>query len=174
MPTSGTTSVTGTRVGNCLVVTISQDLSGGMLDEIRRVALNGIQKDGATSAIFELSAVPFMDTQEFKSLRDIARMAAMLGSKVIFVGLNPGIIIHLMASDADVSGMHACLGLDEALQKVQEHDEQFEDAVVDMDAGQDTIDTLGEFLHAPIEQTNEATDSQHDRTNEFLETDDHG
>lgn len=82
--------------------------------------------------------------------------------------------MHLMASDADVSGMHACLGLDEALQKVQELDEQLEDAVVDMDAEQDTIDTLGEFLHAPIEQTNEATDSQHDRTNEFLETDDHG
>jgi hypothetical protein len=79
-----------------------------MLDEIRRVALNGIQKDGATSAIFELSAVPFMDTQEFKSLRDIARMAAMLGSKVIFVGLNPGIIMHLMASDAD-SRYHALL-----------------------------------------------------------------
>ena len=103
MPTSGTTSVTGTRVGNCLVVTISQDLSGGMLDEIRRVALNGIQKDGATSAIFELSAVPFMDTQEFKSLRDIARMAAMLGSKVIFVGLNQ---VYLMNYLIQFSQIH--------------------------------------------------------------------
>ena len=166
--------MTGTRVGNCLVVTISQDLSGDMLDEIRRVALTGIQKDGATSAIFELSAVPFMDTQEFQSLRDIARMAAMLGSKVIFVGLNPGIIIHLMASDADVSGMHACLGLDEALQKVQAHDEQLEDAVMDMDADQDTSDTLDEFLYAPIEQTNKPTDSAHGSTNELLEKDDHG
>jgi rsbT antagonist protein RsbS len=174
MSTIGTTSVTGTRVRNCIVVTISQDLSGSMLDEIRRVALNGIQKDGATSAIFELSAVPFMDTQEFKSLRDIARMAEMLGSKVIFVGLNPGIIIHLMASDADVSGMHACLGLDEALQKVQANDEQLEDAVVDMDADQDTSDTLGEFRDAPIEQTNQATDSEHDSTKEFVETDEHG
>ena len=174
MPTSGTTSVTGTRVGNCLVVTISQDLSGGMLDEIRRVALNGIQKDGATSAIFELSAVPFMDTQEFKSLRDIARMAAMLGSKVIFVGLNPGIIIHLMASDADVSGMHACLGLDEALQKLQAYDEQPEDALVDTDADQDTSDTLDEFLDEPVEQTEEPTDSGHDSTNDFLDTDHHG
>ena len=115
-----------------------------------------------------------MDTQEFKSLRDIARMAAMLGSKVIFVGLNPGIIIHLMASDADVSGMHACLGLDEALQKVRAHDEQLEDAVMDMDADQDTSDTLDEFLHAPIEKTNKPTDSEHDSANQFLETDDHG
>ena len=136
--------------------------------------MTGIQKDGATSAIFELSAVPFMDTQEFKSLRDIARMAAMLGSKVIFVGLNPGIIMHLMASDADVSGMHACLGLDEALQEVRAHDEQLEDAIMDMDADQDTSDTLSEFLHAPIEQTNKPTDSEHDSTNEFLEKDDHG
>ena len=115
-----------------------------------------------------------MDTQEFKSLRDIARMAAMLGSKVIFVGLNPGIIMHLMASDADVSGMHACLGLDEALQEVRAHDEQLEDAIMDMDADQDTSDTLDEFLHATIEKTNKPTDSEHDSTNEFLEKDDHG
>lgn len=165
--------MTGTRVGNCLVVTISQDLSGGMLDEIRRVALTGIQKDGATSAIFELSAVPFMDTQEFKSLRDIARMVTMLGSKVIFVGLNPGIIVHLMASDADVSGMHACLGLDEALQKVQAHDEQLEDAVMDMDADQDISDTLDEFLDAHVEQTEEPPDFEHGNSIESLETDDH-
>jgi len=173
MPTSGTTSVTGTRVGNCLVVTISQDLSGGMLDEIRRVALTGIQKDGATSAIFELSAVPFMDTQEFQSLRDIARMAAMLGSKVFFVGLNPGIIIHLMASDADVGGINACLGLDEALQKVQAHNQQSEDAVEDTDADQDISDTLDEFLDAPVEQTEEPPDFEHGNSIESLETDDH-
>lgn len=166
--------MTGTRVRNCLVVTISQDLSGGMLDEIRRVALTGIQKDGATAVIFELSAVPFMDTLEFKSLRGIGRMAEMLGSKVIFVGLNPGIIIHLMASDADVGGINACLGLDEALQLVQAHDEQPKDAVVDTDSDQDTSDTLDEFLDAPIEKTEEPNDSGHDSTNDFLDTHHHG
>ena len=54
MSVPGTTSVTGTRVRGCLVVTVSQDLSGDMLDEVRRVALEGIQRDGAQSAIFEL------------------------------------------------------------------------------------------------------------------------
>lgn len=119
MGASSTTSVTGTRVRDCLVVTVSQDLSGNMLDEVRRVALEGIQRDGAQSAIFELSAVPFMDTHEFEDLRKIARMAEMLGARVIFVGLKPGIIMHLLSADADVSGVRACLGLDEALHALE-------------------------------------------------------
>jgi len=119
MSVPGTTSVTGTRVRGCLVVTVSQDLSGDMLDEVRRVALDGIQRDGAQSAIFELSAVPFMDSVEFGELRKIARMAEMLGARVIFVGLKPGIIVHLLDADADVGGVHACLGLDEALHAIE-------------------------------------------------------
>jgi len=98
---------------------VSQDLSGDMLDEVRRVALEGIQRDGAQSAIFELSAVPFMDSMEFGELRKIARMAEMLGARVIFVGLKPGIIVHLLEADADVRGVHAFLGLDEALHAIE-------------------------------------------------------
>lgn len=119
MGASSTTSVTGTRVRDCLVVTVSQDLSGDMLDHVRRVMLEGIQRDGAQSAILELSAVPFIDSHEFEQLRKIARMAEMLGARVIFVGLKPGIIMHLLAADADVRGVHACLGLDEALHAIE-------------------------------------------------------
>jgi hypothetical protein len=46
-------------------------------------------------------------------------MAEMLGAKVIFVGLKPGIIVHLLEADADVRGVHAFLGLDEALHAIE-------------------------------------------------------
>jgi hypothetical protein len=43
----------------------------------------------------------------------------MLGAKVIFVGLKPGIIVHLLEADAVVRGVHAFLGLDEALHAIE-------------------------------------------------------
>lgn len=115
MQTPTTSGVTGTRVGDCLVVTVTQDLSQGVLEEMRRVTLEGVQQDGAKAAILELSAVPFLDTHEFSQVRGVTRMAELLGARAAVVGLRPGIIAHLMAADADVVGVRGYLGLDEAL-----------------------------------------------------------
>lgn len=115
MQSPATSGVTGTRVGDCLVVTVTQDLSQGVLEEARRVTLEGIQRDGAKAAILELSAVPFMDTHEFEQLRGVVRMAALLGAHTAVVGLRPGIIAHLMSANAETAGLRAFLGLDEAL-----------------------------------------------------------
>lgn len=115
MASAGTQGVTATRVGECLVVTVTQDLSDGVLEEVRRATLEGIQSGGAKVAILELTAVPFMDTHEFAQLRAVGHMVELLGSRAAFVGLRPGIIAHLMAADADTRGVTAYLGLDEAL-----------------------------------------------------------
>lgn len=115
MATPASQGVTATHVGNCLVVTVTQDLSEGVLEEARRAALDGIQRDGAKVAILELTAVPFMDTHEFAQLRSVGHMVELLGARAAFVGLRPGIIAHLMAADADTRGVTAFLGLDEAL-----------------------------------------------------------
>lgn len=115
MATPGTSGVTATRVGHCLVVTVTRDLSEGVLDAAREATLEGVQRNGAKAAILELTAVPFMDSHEFTQVRSIARMAELLGARTAIVGLQPGIIAHLMATDVDTAGMLAFLGLDEAL-----------------------------------------------------------
>lgn len=120
MSASPVSSVTGTRVEDCLVVTVSRDLGGGTLDELRRTTLDGVQRDGALAVILELSGVPFMDSREFQEMRRVMRMAELLGARCAVVGLRPGIIMHLMDCDADVDGLHATLGLDEALQAMRQ------------------------------------------------------
>ncbi len=121
MSSSSTTSVTGTRVEDCLVVTVSRDLGGGTLDAVRQVMLEGVQRDGAASVIVDTSGVPFMDSHEFVALRRVMHMAELLGARCVLVGLQPGIIVHLMASDTPVDGLRAMLGLDEALQVLKGH-----------------------------------------------------
>ena len=116
MSNASAMSVTGTRVGACLVVTLGRDLGAGALDAVRQVLLDGVQRGGAASVILDCSGVPFMDSHEFGELRKVLRMAELLGARCVLVGLQPGIIVHLMAVDADVRGLQAMLGLDEALQ----------------------------------------------------------
>ena len=115
MSVSSRHGVNGTRVGSCLVVSVSTDLSDGVLEHVRSITLHGIKQQAAQSAILDLTAVPFLDMVEFEELRKILRMGALLGARVVLAGLRPGIIRHLMASDADVRGVESCLGLEEAL-----------------------------------------------------------
>lgn len=108
--------VVSTKVKNCLIVTIGEDLSSGNLEEVRRLVLNGIDKQGCSSIIFELSALKFMDTIEFEGLKTVSEMASVLGARSIFVGLQPGIIFHLIMNNAETVGVFATLDLNEALE----------------------------------------------------------
>jgi anti-anti-sigma regulatory factor len=99
---------------------VTQDLSEGVLEEARRVMLEGVQRDEANAAILELTAVPFMDSHEFTQLRAATRMAELLGARTAIVGLQPGIIAHLMAANVDTSGVTGFLGLEEALRALRE------------------------------------------------------
>ena len=116
---SSSTSVTGTRVEDCLVVTLSRDLGGDTLDQARKVTLEGVQSGGASAVIVDASGVPFMDSHEFEALRRLIHMAELLGARCMLVGLQPGIIMHLMSCDANVDGLRAMLGLDEALRAMR-------------------------------------------------------
>lgn len=116
---SSSTSVTGTRVEDCLVVTLSRDLGGDTLDQARKVTLDGVQSGGASAVIMDASGVPFMDSHEFDGLRRLMHMAELLGARCMLVGLQPGIIMHLMSCDANVDGLRAMLGLDDALRAMR-------------------------------------------------------
>ena len=98
-----------------MVITAPQDLGEGRLEEIARLTISALQDHRAAAVIFELSGVNYIDVAEFSELRAVATMLRHLGTRTIFVGLRPGIISHLVKSDADVSGIEGALGLDDAL-----------------------------------------------------------
>lgn len=118
MHSSAASNILATKVKDCLIVTVGEDLSGGALEEVRRVTLRDVHEKGCQSIIFELSAVKFMDTIEFEGLKTISEMASILGAQSMFVGLQPGIVSHLVASDAETGGISAALDLNEALEKL--------------------------------------------------------
>jgi anti-anti-sigma regulatory factor len=112
---SDTRSVTSTRISDCLIVTVPDDLGGSQMDLLREATLNAIHGVSTRAVIFELSGLRFLDSAEFSGLKSIAHMTERLGSSSIFVGLHPGIVAHLVQADADLGGIKAELGLSEAL-----------------------------------------------------------
>lgn len=112
---SGDYNVISTRIGQNIIVTLGNDLSGDVLSEIKRIALQDIHRHHAEAVIFEMSAVQFIDTFEFKELKNIVKMVEVLGATAIFTGFKPGIVMYLIESDVALDGIHACYGLDEAL-----------------------------------------------------------
>ncbi|MBU9697537.1 STAS domain-containing protein [Rhodobacteraceae bacterium HSP-20] len=111
----GDRSVVRTRVNDCLVITAPPDLGQGRLQELERLTIDALCEQKATAVIFELTGVNYMDVQEFHDLRTVATLVRHLGARTVFVGLRPGIISHLVKSDADISGIQGALGLDDAL-----------------------------------------------------------
>jgi len=115
---SDTRSVTSTRISDCLIVTVPDDLGGAQMDLLREATLNAIHGISTRAVIFELSGLRFLDSEEFSGLKSIAHMTERLGSTSIFVGLHPGIVAHLVQADADLGGIKAKLGLSEALRSL--------------------------------------------------------
>lgn len=111
-----TSSIVATKVKDCLIVTIGEDLSSSSLEEVKHLVLNHIHEKNCSSIIFELSALKFMDTIEFQGLKTVSEMAAVLGAKSLLVGLQPGIIFHLIMNNAETTGVCAVLDLNEALE----------------------------------------------------------
>ena len=108
-------SVGVTHVHGTLVVTVTSDLGEGVMDAVRKAALEGAHREGTSRVVLDLTAVPFIDLAEFDAIRRIARSIELVGATTTLVGLRPGIIMHLVESGADTAGIRATLGLAEAL-----------------------------------------------------------
>jgi anti-anti-sigma regulatory factor len=168
--------VIATPVKGCLIVTLPADLSTEVFAQLRERTLNGLRGGGCHAVVFELSAVQIMDVEDFAELRALAATAQLLGARALLVGLSAGVVMHLVDSDVDTTGLEAVRDLEEALDRAEraQRATQAEEALpghdVDADFGSaagfpdDDRDALGAFVEredrtlSPLAQGNEAHD----------------
>ena len=70
-----------------LVGSVQVELTESVLDNFREHLLEAVQRTRPMGVIIDVSAVPFMDVQEFAQLRRILNMTALMGGRPILVGL---------------------------------------------------------------------------------------
>jgi anti-anti-sigma regulatory factor len=114
METSGH-GIVATRLEDCLVVTVGEELDGDVLVVVRQRTLGELQAQRCRAVIFELSALTILDRSEFRELRAIGEMVRVLGAVPVLVGLRPGLVQYLVETDVDVTGVRAFLTLEQGL-----------------------------------------------------------
>jgi rsbT antagonist protein RsbS len=108
-----------THLKNSSIINVGNELSDHLIAELKDFVMKEIHVNQNKSIILVLSGLKFMDSQEFNELHKISRMTEILGAQTIFVGLNPGIIIHLMSQDVDIVGIKSYLSFEDALNTLE-------------------------------------------------------
>ena len=109
------TSIVATRIADCMVLAVPDDLGDDRLTQLEAVARRGAASATLRTMVFDMSALKYADMSEFQELMALADTVTILGIEPLMVGLNPGIIMHWVASGADCGRVRTFLDLADAL-----------------------------------------------------------
>jgi len=99
-----------------LVAQVPDGIEDQALARFKTGLLGRVHQASPRGVVIDVSRVRLLDSASFGILADSARMAAMLGARVVFAGFQPGVVSALMDLDVDASGLTAVLGLEEAME----------------------------------------------------------
>ena len=108
-------SILATRIADCVVLAVPDDLTEDRLRQLEEVAHRCTTSVALRSAVFDMSALKYADIAEFNALMAIADSMRILGVQPLMVGLNPGIVMHLVEVGASPRGVQTFLDLADAL-----------------------------------------------------------
>lgn len=109
------TSIVATRIADCAVLALPDDLGEDRLHQLETVARQCVVGAGLRAIVFDMTALKFADLSEFRELMALADTVAILGVEPLMVGLNPGIIMHWVEGGAEPGRMRTFLDLADAL-----------------------------------------------------------
>ncbi|WP_437970187.1 substrate-binding domain-containing protein [Sorangium sp. So ce260] len=99
-----------------LLVPLTGELDPGRAREVlERVAL-GVSRHRARCVLLDITGVPRLDAPVAQALEQIHRAAALLGARVILVGVRPEIAMSLVALDIDLGDLSTHQSLSSALE----------------------------------------------------------
>ena len=105
----------------CVVATIQIELEEREVEQLQQDILTRIQHTRARGLILDVSALPLIDSVEFRSLQQIIAMAELMGTHSALVGLRPGIVAALVESDLGFGLVHAVQTLEDAFLLLDRH-----------------------------------------------------
>ena len=101
-------------VKGSLMLTLPSSISDEFIEQIKILVANEAKKTRSRAVIFDFSATKIMDCSEFIDLKNMANSLQLLGVVPLFVGLSPGIVVHLINNDVYFSGISALINIEAA------------------------------------------------------------
>lgn len=103
------------RVANNLLVTVQTDLHDAVAEAFQEDLLAAIEKTGAAGLLVDVTGLDVVDSYVARVLADTAKMARLMGTETVIVGIRPEVAATLVRMGYAMTGVRTALNVDEGL-----------------------------------------------------------
>jgi rsbT antagonist protein RsbS len=108
------------RIGPTLLATIQVDLHDTVVDSFQNDVLEEIERSGSSGLIIDISALESVDSYVARMLANTGKMANLMGTETVIVGMRPAVAATLVRMGYFMSGIRTALNLQEGLELLGE------------------------------------------------------
>ena len=109
------------RVADNLLVTVQTDLHDAVAEAFQQDLLSTIERTGAAGLLIDVSGLDVVDSYVARVLADTGRMAKLMGTQSILVGMRPEVAATLVRMGYTMEGVATAPNLDEGLAWLAQH-----------------------------------------------------
>ena len=103
------------KLGSTLLASIQLELHDTVVDLFQNDVLQEIEKTAARGLIIDISALETVDSYVARMLANTAKMAKLMGTETVIVGMRPAVAATLVRMGYFMEGITTALSLEEGL-----------------------------------------------------------
>jgi rsbT antagonist protein RsbS len=103
------------RMGDTLLATVHVDLHDAVAEAFQTDVLTAVEKRRTRGLVIDISGLDTVDTYVARILANTGRMAKLMGTLTVLVGMRPEVSATLVRMGYTMEGVHTALDLDEGL-----------------------------------------------------------
>lgn len=103
------------RIGTTLLASIQMELRDTTAQAFQQDVLKAIEKSRSRGLIIDITGLEMVDTFVARILTDTGRMAKLMGTETVLVGMRPEVAATLVRMGFSMQGVHTALNVDEGL-----------------------------------------------------------
>ena len=103
------------RIGKTLITTVHIELRDDVAQAFQSDVLTTIEKTGATGVVIDISGLDTVDTYVARILAETGRMARLMGTTSVLVGMRPEVASTLVQMGYAMDGVLTALNLESGL-----------------------------------------------------------
>jgi rsbT antagonist protein RsbS len=103
------------RVGSVLLVSVQTELHDALAEAFQEDVLLAIEKGRASGLLIDISGLDTVDSYVARVLADTGKMARLMGTDTVLVGLRPEVAATLVRMGYGMTGVRTALNVDEGL-----------------------------------------------------------
>ena len=104
------------RVGETLLATVHVDLRDDAAEAFQEDVLTELERRRAAGLLIDISALDMVDTYVARILSETGRMAKLMGTDTVLVGIRPDIAATLIRMGYAMDGVLTALNVDDGLE----------------------------------------------------------